>query len=500
MRQQEMIFSKAAKQVVLFCCLLLLSMVTKAQFSPYNLVPNPSFEQYNFCPSDNSLYTALNSKPDAWYKPDKRGARYYNACANNNVTGMPYNAGAGDDFQYARTGDGYVAMFYYNGMDARNYIQVELSDSLRQGRCYYAEYYVNLLNSFRFGCNNQSMLFTKDPIYVDTNAVPAVYILPATPQIQNTRIITDTLKWVKVCGVFTAQGGEKFLTLGNFHYNSQTATQQIQATGYLGAAYYLEDVSVIPLDSLPLRADAGEDRTIPAGSSTYIGSYTMGLTNVTWYNSAGALIATNVPGLNVSPTSNTFYVIEQTVCGYTSSDSVYISVQPLPLNFLDYLVIAMPGSVLNKWTTVNESNVAYFNVQRSSDGIFFYTINKVAAKNNAYNEYSLLDIKPVKGVGYYRIECVETDGSKYFSSIKMIKSEGVGESIIAYPNPVTGVLKLQCNGMKQLQVTDISGRVVIDGIPGNCVMINVADLCKGIYLIRGISESGMVLVQKFLKQ
>lgn len=52
-------------------------------------------------------------------------------------------------------------------MNARNYIQTELLDSLRQGKCYYAEYYLALANPFRLGCNNQSMLFTNTPVYVE---------------------------------------------------------------------------------------------------------------------------------------------------------------------------------------------------------------------------------------------------------------------------------------------------------------------------------------------
>lgn len=58
----------------------------------YNLVPNSSFEQYTNCPY--YLANLQNDKPDYWYKPDSRGARYFNACANgydNNYNGMPIN-------------------------------------------------------------------------------------------------------------------------------------------------------------------------------------------------------------------------------------------------------------------------------------------------------------------------------------------------------------------------------------------------------------------------
>jgi hypothetical protein len=106
----------------------------------------------------------------------------------------------------------YIGMFYYNGGDARNYFQVKLTDSLKQDKCYYAECFVSSSNSMQLACNNQAMLFTNNPIYADTFA--GLQIIPANPQVQNTHIITDTLNWVKVSGVFMAQGGEKYLTIG----------------------------------------------------------------------------------------------------------------------------------------------------------------------------------------------------------------------------------------------------------------------------------------------
>ncbi|MEI2711165.1 MAG: hypothetical protein V9E96_19435 [Chitinophagaceae bacterium] len=47
-----------------------------------NHVPNNSFEQFTTCPNSSTLQNAFNSKPDYWYKPDKRAAIYYNNCAS----------------------------------------------------------------------------------------------------------------------------------------------------------------------------------------------------------------------------------------------------------------------------------------------------------------------------------------------------------------------------------------------------------------------------------
>ncbi|MCC7534052.1 MAG: T9SS type A sorting domain-containing protein [Bacteroidia bacterium] len=474
---------------------------TNAQIQ-YNLVPNYSFEQYTNCPSSSSMQEVRNSKPDYWYKPDRRNAIYYNACANgfnSNYTGVPINAGThGYNFQYARTGNGYVAMFYYNHMDTRNYIQVQLLDSLRQGKCYYAEYYVNLINSINFGCNNQSMLFTNTPIYADT--ATGLQIIPANPQVQHPAIVTDTLNWVKVSAVFTAQGGEKFLTLGNFKNNAQTATQLIQTTGYSGAAYYIEDVSVIPLDSITLKADAGTDRTINLGDSTFIGSYLTGLTNVNWFNSTGNVIATNVSGLFVKPAASTFYVIEQNVCGQYSKDTVYITVGVVPLVIKNYELKIKNEGVVNKWITLNEINVSHFNVQRSSNGIEFNTIQQTAAKNNAYNEYSITDVQPLNGTSYYRIETVDKDGKITYSKTEKVQIKIDKEQLTIYPNPAKGIININYPNIREVSILDMAGRKLVAKSfnNSNLVQLNVASLSKGIYILQAINNKGDVQTQKLI--
>ncbi len=497
------------KQHLLLWYFLLVSVIINAQGSQYNLVPNRSFEQYTICPSGTTSNELRSAKPDTWYKPDLRYAAYLNACAMNGISGVPGNGVGGGSYQSARTGEAYIAMFFYNGADARNYFQVELLESLIQGKCYYGEYYVSLVNTNRIASNNQSMLFTHNPIYVDTNAIPLVELLIANPQIQNAHIITDTFNWVKVSGVFTAQGAEKYLTLGNFHYNSQTATQQIQPSGYNGSIYYIDDVTVIPLDSFPLPADAGPDRTIPTGSSTYVGSYTTGLTGVTWYNSNANVIATGVPGLTVTPTTNTFYVIEQTVCGNYSRDTVYVNVQPLPLQFISYKTSPQPLSnregqgVLNSWTTANEVNVSHFNIQRSKDGIAFFTVGKAFAKNRSMNEYSFTDQYPHAGVNYYRIESVDKDGKTMYTSIEQIKIDGAVKNIRIYPNPAKDVVTIiEAGDTRKVIITDIAGRMMMNvKLNGsNIVHINITSLNKGIYLVKIIGSDNELKVQKLIVQ
>jgi hypothetical protein len=80
--------------------------------------------------------------------------------------------GGGINYQEPKTGDAYLAMFYYN-QNGNNYFQVRLFDSLKAGKKYYAEYYVSLANTLLKGCNNIAMLFMKVcTVYTRRNGTP----------------------------------------------------------------------------------------------------------------------------------------------------------------------------------------------------------------------------------------------------------------------------------------------------------------------------------------
>jgi hypothetical protein len=53
-------------------------------------------------------------------------------------------------------------------------------------------------------------------------------------------VIQDTLNWVKVSGCYLAQGGEEYLTIGNFFDNANTQITAGNGSSY----YYVDDVLV----------------------------------------------------------------------------------------------------------------------------------------------------------------------------------------------------------------------------------------------------------------
>ena len=471
-----------------------------------NLVPNWSFEQYTNCPviSQTNLNVTKNSKPDIWYKPDFKFGVYYNSCATQLNVSVPYNTPnpQGDlGFQLPRNGAAYVGLFYYNTNNIRNYFQIELLDTLKKGHCYYAECFVNRSYGYQLACNNQAILFTNSPIYADTAAIPPIDIIPANPQVINTAsVISDTLNWVKVAGIFTPQGGEKYLTFGNFKDDNNTTISVVQSTGFYGGAYYVDDVTVYSLDSFEVKADAGADTTIALGGSAFIGSLISGIPSIKWYKSNGVLFQTGVPGFTISPTQSDFYVIEQTVCGFTSRDTVYVNVNPLPLKWLNFNAFVLPPSAFGeglgvrlKWQTANEENVSHFNIQRSYRGTNeFENVGQVSANNRARNEYSFIDDK-VNGTvpwALYRIQSIDKDGMRSYSEVRRVLFTTHHSPLTIYPNPAKNRVNIACKNMKQIEVVDATGRTVlsqkVNGL--SVVALNIAALPKGMYLVRVMSD------------
>ncbi len=89
--------------------------------------------------------------------------------------------------------------------------------------------------------SNDSLLYTS----------PNLYKIPLNPQIQYNGRIDDTLNWIEVTGNYTAVGGERFLTLGNFQDGLLCDSLRTNVTTFLCcySYYYIDDVS-LELDTL----------------------------------------------------------------------------------------------------------------------------------------------------------------------------------------------------------------------------------------------------------
>jgi gliding motility-associated-like protein len=213
-------------------CLLLIGNSNHAQ----NLVSNPSFEDTSQCPLPQGG-TPVSYCP-GWYSPSKNTPDYFNSCANPSTIGVPNNY---FDFQYPKSGNGYLGGVVYSEVN-RDYFTNKLISPLKSDSLYCLAFYINATAKFgqnHLAINSFGVYFSIDSVWYDT-----YYTLPIVQQLQtNPSIIyTDTLEWVKLTFLYQAQGGERYMTIGNFKNDLNTDTiNLISALPPGGDAYYFFD-------------------------------------------------------------------------------------------------------------------------------------------------------------------------------------------------------------------------------------------------------------------
>lgn len=148
------------------------------------------------------------------------------------------------------------------------------------------------------------------------------------------------------------------------------------------------------------------------------------------------------------------------------------------LTILPFSKLSFEGKWLNEnttqlnWAVEDEVNVAYYAVQRSSDGIVYEEIGRVAALNTSWkNKYGFTDNAPLTGRNYYRIAIVDLDHSSELSRIILLKSTpGITGQLLIRPNPSQGKVMLSLNrpvkGIGSLTIVDVNGVVVRQTVLG----------------------------------
>ncbi|MBX9850698.1 MAG: T9SS type A sorting domain-containing protein, partial [Cytophagaceae bacterium] len=176
----------------------------------------------------------------------------------------------------------------------------------------------------------------------------------------------------------------------------------------------------------------------------------------------------------------------------------------LPVVLISFKGRLQNGKANLEWITSEEKNASYFIVTRSSDGINFNEIGRVAAEGNSdnMNHYKFTDYNPLSGTTYYRIQIYDQDGSNtssYIIAVDKVNSSGIE----LYPNPgnseVTIKTKEGMGNISSIVITDLMGREVriLEGDFG-AKTVSVTDLSPGTYIFQVIYDGNYEAV-RFVK-
>lgn len=239
-------------KTVLYSVFLLLSVFSlKAQ---ENLVPNGSFEEYNWCPNSTDGYYIDACK--GWTSATLGGSPdYFNACSTEyDQLIQSYNFSVPENYygyQFAHEGNAYAGFVFGQNVAGEptysEYVQVKLKKELDAGKFYKVRFFIN--NPRTQSCiNSVGALFTSSELNISTEE-----IIPFVPQILSDTSVffCDTLNWQEVSGVFQAMGNERYLTIGVFNQLPILKVVDYEGSPIIGpfSNYFLVDnVSVIEME------------------------------------------------------------------------------------------------------------------------------------------------------------------------------------------------------------------------------------------------------------
>lgn len=256
-------------------CFMALTITLVAQ-NRENLVYNPSFEDHTRCPMKIDAMGVLR-EAEAWWQPTGGSSDYFNACGSRECN-VPRNKMG---IQEAHSGEAYCGIYCSQEL-YREYLQTELKTPLIAGKHYRVRFWASLADKSPHAIASLSAILTPQRIADTARGILMERELRAigdngsqsiatffTPQVVNSidNIIDDTKEWTEISGEFVAEGGERFLTIGNFYaFNkSNITTSGGTNTPLPGAYYYIDDVEVVCLDSIE-PVSPPPHKNIPTGS------------------------------------------------------------------------------------------------------------------------------------------------------------------------------------------------------------------------------------------
>ena len=205
-----------------------------------NLVANPSFEDFSATPigwfKKGEHYTRVmkywesptSASPDI-FGPKVRVPNYW---AEKGFGKQPPHSG------WAMTG---LTTYGCEGKSThcREYVSIQLNESLVIGQVYYVEMYVSHLSGSYYA-NNLGIYFSQEKTKLMTDE-----LIEVKPQFETKDILKiKNNKWKKVGGQFTAAVEAEYLIIGNFNSDENTEFERIEDGTIPYAYYYIDDVEV----------------------------------------------------------------------------------------------------------------------------------------------------------------------------------------------------------------------------------------------------------------
>jgi len=163
--------------------------------------------------------------------------------------------------------------------------------------------------------------------------------------------------------------------------------------------------------------------------------------------------------------------VDDTESVYTCYDSTLPPVPPMPIELSSFEGDVDECKGIISWTTQSEVNFSHFELEKSVNGVSFFTLDAIPGKGGTSStSYSYIDTE-LRALNYYRLKAIDLDGTVNYSKIIALDKDGCFESDVEfdiYPNPVIdtdltiSIDSKHRNANVTLVVTDVLGRVLVE--------------------------------------
>jgi len=229
-----------------FCWLIGVIILSTNLINAQNLIENASFEKRKHCPvgiNQSSLSLIKN-----WNQASKGTSDYFNECSEK--VGVPENTFGSEE---AKDGVSYIGLvsFSPSRRNYREYMQTKLTEPLKEGQLYCVEFYASLADHSQFFIDGLGIHFSKNKVKAQNDK-----FIPVRAQINNPskNYLDNSNGWTLLSDVFEAQGGEQFVTIGNFLKDGdikirQRNIEELKNANHDYAYYYIDALNVKPIEA-----------------------------------------------------------------------------------------------------------------------------------------------------------------------------------------------------------------------------------------------------------
>jgi hypothetical protein len=236
-------------------------------------------------------------------------------------------------------------------------------------------------------------------------------------------------------------------------------------------------------------------------AATDAGPYVYSVANNQWYSLQDVA---GTPAY-VTYTSVEFVAASNTARFATFGRGVWdlVLTTALPVELTEFKAKAVNNLTIDlNWSVVTATNLDTYTVERSTDGKDFTRLGDVKSTSNQAANYRFQDDKPLVGTNYYRLKMVDMDGKTTYSTIETAVINA-SKTWKVYPNSLSKNTPLSIelpSGVEaaDLQLFDLSGRLVKASKLSNRTEVGISELNSGVYLYQIVAgrdrSSGKIFV------